>query len=221
MLVRLLANTSAACKAEHVDGDIDGKAWVAGVFDRAAPTYDAVAGAYHDYFGSRLVALAGLRADDAVLDVGRGRGAVLLPAATKVGPSGRVSGIDLSPEMIATPVNVRTRPACAPTSRSWTPNISTSPTARSPSSCAVSGSSSSPVHRRPRSDSAARSPERNARHVDVGRGGPAVAWEAELLADVVVERRAVRRAFDDPDDLAGLLRGAGFVTCASTQSTTR
>lgn len=80
-----------------MDGDIDGKAWVARVFDRAAPTYDAVAGAYHDYFGSRLVALAGLRAGDAVLDVGRGRGAVLLPAATKVGPSGRVSGIDLSP----------------------------------------------------------------------------------------------------------------------------
>lgn len=93
----MLANKSAACKVEQVDGDIDGKAWVARVFDRAAPTYDAVAGAYHDYFGSRLVALAGLRAGDAVLDVGRGRGAVLLPAATKVGPSGRVSGIDLSP----------------------------------------------------------------------------------------------------------------------------
>ena len=28
-------------------GAVDAKAWLAGVFDRAAPTYDAVAGAYH------------------------------------------------------------------------------------------------------------------------------------------------------------------------------
>lgn len=37
------------------------------------------------------------------------------------------------------------------------------------------------------------------------------AWEDELLADVVVERRAMQRPFDRPDDLDALLRGAGFV----------
>ena len=36
------------------------------------------------------------------------------------------------------------------------------------------------------------------------------AWEDELLADVVVERRAVQRPFDRPDDLEALLRNAGF-----------
>ena len=36
------------------------------------------------------------------------------------------------------------------------------------------------------------------------------AWEDELLADVVVERRAMQRPFDRPDDLDALLRGAGF-----------
>ena len=35
-------------------------------------------------------------------------------------------------------------------------------------------------------------------------------WEDDLLADVVVERRAMRRPFDQPGDLEALLRGAGF-----------
>ncbi len=62
---------------------VDTKAWLAGVFDRAAPTYDKVAGAYHDHFGERLVELAGVRPGDAVLDVACGRGAVLVPAAAR------------------------------------------------------------------------------------------------------------------------------------------
>ena len=36
------------------------------------------------------------------------------------------------------------------------------------------------------------------------------AWEDELLADVVVERRAMQRPFDRAGDLDALLRGAGF-----------
>ena len=47
----------------------DPKAWLAGVFDRAAPTYDRVGDNYHDYFGERLVDLAGIAEGDAVLDV--------------------------------------------------------------------------------------------------------------------------------------------------------
>ena len=37
-----------------MDQDDWAKVWVAGVFDRAAPTYDEVAGAYHDHFGAWL-----------------------------------------------------------------------------------------------------------------------------------------------------------------------
>lgn len=36
-----------------------------------------------------------------MLDVGCGRGATLLPAAERVGPEGRVLGIDLSSEMVS------------------------------------------------------------------------------------------------------------------------
>jgi cyclopropane fatty-acyl-phospholipid synthase-like methyltransferase len=35
-----------------------------------------------------------------VLDVACGRGAVLVPAATRTGPTGRVLGVDLSPVMV-------------------------------------------------------------------------------------------------------------------------
>ena len=78
----------------------DAKTWIAGVFDRAAPSYDQPAGRYHEYFGERLVELTGVGTGDAVLDVACGRGAALVPAATRVGTTGTVVGIDLSPEMV-------------------------------------------------------------------------------------------------------------------------
>ena len=46
------------------------------------------------------VALASLREGDAVLDLGSGAGIDCFLAAQAVGPSGRVVGVDLSPEMI-------------------------------------------------------------------------------------------------------------------------
>ena len=36
----------------------DHKAWLAGVFDRAAPTYDRIGEAYHSHFAERLIDLA-------------------------------------------------------------------------------------------------------------------------------------------------------------------
>ena len=54
---------------------------VAGVFDRAAPTYDAVGVAMFGPIAERLVAELDLRPGERVLDVGCGRGAVLLRAA--------------------------------------------------------------------------------------------------------------------------------------------
>jgi ubiquinone/menaquinone biosynthesis C-methylase UbiE len=83
-------------------GDVDAKTWLAGVFDRAAPTYDRVGDAYHDLFGGLLVEVAGVREGTTLLDVACGRGAALLPAARRVGEHGRVLGVDLSPVMVTT-----------------------------------------------------------------------------------------------------------------------
>ncbi len=73
---------------------------VAAVFGRAADVYDTVI-PFFARFGTRLVEAADLRPGESVLDVGAGRGATLVPAAERVGPKGRVVGVDLSAEMVA------------------------------------------------------------------------------------------------------------------------
>ncbi|WP_051945192.1 class I SAM-dependent methyltransferase [Streptacidiphilus rugosus] len=75
------------------------KAFIAEGFDLVADTYDEVNGEFFRANGARLVAQAGLRPGDRVLDLGCGRGAVLFPAASAVGPDGYVAGLDLSPRM--------------------------------------------------------------------------------------------------------------------------
>jgi ubiquinone/menaquinone biosynthesis C-methylase UbiE len=72
-----------------------------GVFDRAAPTYLRVGPLFFDVLARRLVELAELEPGQSVLDVATGTGAVLLPAAQRVGPEGRVVGVDLSEGMLA------------------------------------------------------------------------------------------------------------------------
>jgi len=74
---------------------------VAGVFDRAATTYDNVGVEFFSTIGRLLVADADIRSGERVLDVGCGRGAVLFPAAERVAPEGSVTGIDLAPSMVA------------------------------------------------------------------------------------------------------------------------
>lgn len=71
---------------------------IAGIFGRAAATYDGLGRFSH--FGDRLVELAGLAPGVTVLDVAAGQGAVTIPAAKRVGPTGRVVGIDISTEML-------------------------------------------------------------------------------------------------------------------------
>ncbi len=78
----------------------DAKSRTAGLFDRAAATYDQVDVEFFSTFGERLVQLAALSPGERVLDVGCGRGAVLFPAARAVAPGGSVLGIDLSPAMV-------------------------------------------------------------------------------------------------------------------------
>jgi ubiquinone/menaquinone biosynthesis C-methylase UbiE len=74
---------------------------VAAIFDRAAATYDQVGPPFFAHFGRRLVELARLTPGERVLDIATGRGAALFPASEAVGPSGRVTGIDLAPAMVA------------------------------------------------------------------------------------------------------------------------
>lgn len=52
-------------------------------------------------FRERMLSFAQLKPGEAVLDVGCGTGTVALLAKKKVGPEGRVDGVDASPEMVA------------------------------------------------------------------------------------------------------------------------
>lgn len=70
------------------------------VFSQAATIYDRVGPRIFSYFGQRLVDVADIAASAIVLDVAAGRGALSFPAAAKVGPTGHVTAIDFSPDMV-------------------------------------------------------------------------------------------------------------------------
>jgi ubiquinone/menaquinone biosynthesis C-methylase UbiE len=70
---------------------------VAEVFDRAAESYDTVAGSYFSFFGPRIAAAAEIPPGSTLLDVACGKGAVLIPAAHK---AGLAIGVDISLEMV-------------------------------------------------------------------------------------------------------------------------
>jgi ubiquinone/menaquinone biosynthesis C-methylase UbiE len=73
---------------------------VAAVFDRVADVYDRVGVPWFTPIARRLVQLAEPQRGERALDIGCGRGAVTIPLAEAVGGEGRVTGIDLSPNMI-------------------------------------------------------------------------------------------------------------------------
>lgn len=189
----------------------DAKTWIAGVFDRAAPSYDQLAGRYHEHFGQRLVELAGVGSGDAVLDVACGRGAALVPAARRVGITGRVVGIDLSPEMVrlaraalagaGLPADVRVMDA---------EHLEFAASTFTVVLCAFG------VFFLP-------DPERalaEIRRVLVPGGVVGIstwgeedrrwAWENDVFAGIEVQRRAVVRPFDTPELVQELLTGSGF-----------
>ena len=76
------------------------KKLIAGIFNRAAPTYDQVGFRFFQYFGERIADLINIPKKANILDVASGRGAILFPALKKVGSEGSVIGIDLSENMV-------------------------------------------------------------------------------------------------------------------------
>src|SRR6188768_1235012 len=74
------------------------KAQVASLFGGLAPEYDA--GGNFAHFGRRLVEIVGVEPGHRVLDVASGRGAVLFPAAERVGAAGEAVGVDLAEGMV-------------------------------------------------------------------------------------------------------------------------
>jgi len=73
---------------------------VAGVFGRAAESYDSLGPRAFSYWGRRLVEWANIPRGAKVLDVGTGRGEELFPATERVGSTGYVIGIDFVAPMV-------------------------------------------------------------------------------------------------------------------------
>ena len=82
------------------DKSIDKREESLRVFSQSAKIYDRIGPQRFSYFGQCLVDLANLDAGNKVLDVAAGRGALLFPAAAKVGLTGHVTAIDFSPDMV-------------------------------------------------------------------------------------------------------------------------
>jgi ubiquinone/menaquinone biosynthesis C-methylase UbiE len=80
------------------DGD-NLAAEVAAYFDRRSATYDT--GDFHPRLAARLIEAAGIKEGQTVLDVATGTGLVAIEAARRVGSTGRVVGMDISPRMLA------------------------------------------------------------------------------------------------------------------------
>lgn len=74
---------------------------IAGVFDRAADTYDNVGVPWFGPIAEGLVDQLAVRPGEQVLDIGCGSGAALMPLAHAAGPTGSVLGVDLAPRMVA------------------------------------------------------------------------------------------------------------------------
>ncbi|HEY3110679.1 MAG TPA: methyltransferase domain-containing protein [Chloroflexota bacterium] len=81
--------------------DRDALAWQVGVWDRMSDTYRREIDRRFASVVENVVARAGLRPGQRVLDLGTGTGAVAERAAALVGPGGEVLGVDISASMLA------------------------------------------------------------------------------------------------------------------------
>ena len=73
---------------------------IAEIYSLVAPAFDQVGPRFFSHFGHRLVEWAKIPEGADVLDVATGRGAILFPAAQRVGATGRAIGVDLSAGMV-------------------------------------------------------------------------------------------------------------------------
>jgi ubiquinone/menaquinone biosynthesis C-methylase UbiE len=71
------------------------------IFDEASDAYDNVGVEFFRPIAAELLRVVEPKPGERVLDAGCGTGAVLVPVAEAVGPSGQVTGIDLAPGMVA------------------------------------------------------------------------------------------------------------------------
>jgi ubiquinone/menaquinone biosynthesis C-methylase UbiE len=83
-----------------MDGETGYKQRIADLYTRAADDYGEIGPHLFQHVGRRLVEAAGVSPGSRVLDVATGRGAVLFPAAERVGPTGYVLGVDLAEGMV-------------------------------------------------------------------------------------------------------------------------
>lgn len=74
--------------------------WQVGIWDTISDTYESQIDVRFEPVVMGLVKRARLRLGDEVLDLGTGTGAVALKVAEVTGPSGKVVGVDISPEMV-------------------------------------------------------------------------------------------------------------------------
>ncbi|MGI8881418.1 MAG: class I SAM-dependent methyltransferase [Jatrophihabitans sp.] len=105
----------------------DRRTAVTDMFSNFAPDYGEADTSYFTTFGAWLVDAAGVRSGDRVFEVGAGKGAVTVPAAEAVGPTGYVEATDRAAGMLTalqaevarrglTQVRVRAGDAQEPTS---------------------------------------------------------------------------------------------------------
>lgn len=79
---------------------MDHQTRVAALFDRLAPDYDTLGVEFFTPIATGLVDELAPQPGERTVDLGCGRGAVLLQLGTRVGTTGRAVGVDLSPRMV-------------------------------------------------------------------------------------------------------------------------
>src|SRR5262245_45731195 len=80
--------------------DDDAKAKAAATYNAAADSFDDPALSFWDLMGRRTVDRLQLRRGDRVLDVACGTGASAIPAAERVGATGKVVAVDLAERLL-------------------------------------------------------------------------------------------------------------------------
>src|SRR5262249_46022825 len=85
----------------ELDQDQAGLTWQTDIWNGMSQIYQREIDRRFVRVIEQVIARAGLKPGERALDLGAGTGSVALRAATLVAPGGRVTGLDISPEMLA------------------------------------------------------------------------------------------------------------------------